>query len=172
MKKKKHGLTLIEFLIVIAMFSVIAGVTVYVFQVILRSWTGMEDRTSVSIVLNRAVEEVVRDVREATQVSLVNNDEIRFTKDDTNFYIYYLYNSDDSYPPAFNQDFYELRKATLSGGINGTFTYGSGKVIIIGVVPPSVTDLSFDGSIVTLDLSVTENDETVRIKTDVTPRNL
>ncbi|MBL7085434.1 MAG: hypothetical protein ISS43_04935 [Candidatus Omnitrophica bacterium] len=122
-------------------------------------------------------------MREAKAVqSTANYNEIRFTVDEGGsdaYYIYYLYNGSDSYvpPPAFDQDYYELRKATLSGDISGTFTYGSGRIIIQadangGVLPPTTSDLSFDGIITTIDLSVTRWDETIRSRTEVKPSNL
>jgi hypothetical protein len=136
------------------------------------SWSSQETRTGVDISLDRGIEEIVRDLREARQVSSVNNDELRFTSDLTNYYIYYLYNSGDSYPPSFNQASYQLRKATLSGGINGTFSYGSGDIKLIDVLPPPTSDLSLSSNLITLDLSITRKDETIRSRTQVRPRNL
>lgn len=168
----KKGLTLIELMIVILMFVILTGVIVYILRAVLLSWSSQETRSGIDISLDRGIEEVVRDLREARQVSSVNNDEIRFTQDLTNYYIYYLYNTGDSYPPSFNQNTYELRKATLSGGIGGTFTYGSGDIKIIDILPPPTSDLSISSNLITLDLSVNRKDETIRSRTQVRPRNL
>lgn len=168
----KKGLTLMELMIVIPMFVILVAVTAYILRAVLLSWSSQETRAGVDISLDRGIEEVVRDLREARQVSSVNNDEIRFTQDLTNYYIYYLYNSSDSYPPSFNQSSYQLRKATLSGGINGTFTYGSGDIKIIDVLPPPTSDLSLSSNITTIDLSMKRGNETIRSRTQVRPRNL
>ncbi|MFA4889689.1 MAG: hypothetical protein WC628_08990 [Candidatus Omnitrophota bacterium] len=159
-------------MITIVMFVILTGVIVYILRVVLLSWSSQETRAGIDISLDRGIEEMVRDLREARQVSTVNNDEIRFTQDLTAYYIYYLYNASDSYPSSFNQGAYQLRKAALSGGISGTFTYGSGDIKIIDVLPPPTSDLSFNSNLITLDLSIKRGDETIRSRTQVRPRNL
>jgi len=162
-------------MITIVMFAILVSVTLYIFRAVLLSWSSQETRTGIDIGLDRGIEEMVRDLREAKLVqSTPSYDEIRFTSDYSTYYIYYFYNADDSYvpPPAFNQSIYELRKAALTGSINGTFTYGSGQIIMTDVLPPTTSDLSLSGNILTIDLSVTRGDETIRSRTDVRPRNL
>lgn len=154
------------------MLVALVGVTAYIFRAVLLSWSSQETRSGIDINLDRGIEEIVRDLREARQVQSVNNDEVRFTQDQSNYYIYYFYNANDAYPPTFNQSSYDLRKATLSGGIGGTFTYGSGPIIITDVLPPATSDLSISGNIVTIDLSVKRYNETVRSRTEIKPRNL
>lgn len=159
-------------MITIVMLVALVGVTAYVFRAILLSWSSQETRAGVDISLDRGIEEMVRDLREAKQVSYVNNDEIRFTQDQGNYYIYYFYNENDSYPPSFNQSSYQLKKTALSGGMGGIFTYGSGTIIIIDMLPPPTSDLSLSNNVVTMDLSLTRGNETIRSRTEVTPRNL
>lgn len=166
----KKGLTLIELMIVIVMFVILTAVTVYIFRAILLSWYSQEKRAGIDISLDIGIEKMIRNLREATAISSTNDDEIRFTTDDD--YIYYLYNEDDSYPPAFDQDTYELRETTLTGGISGTFTYGDGTILATDVLPPPTSDLSISGNIITIDISIKRSDETIRSRTDVRPRNL
>ena len=171
----KKGLTLIELMITIVMFVALAASTFYVFRAVLLSWSSQEDRSGVNINLDWRMEEIVRDLREAKQVqSVTGYDEIRFTLDNSAFYIYYFYNSSDSYvpPPAFNQSSYELRRAALTGGINGTFTYGNGRLMLTDLLPPTTSDLSLGSNLITIDLSITRGDETIRSRTQVRPRNL
>jgi len=158
-------------MIAIVMFAVIVSVLAYVLNATLLSWSSSEARTGIDISLDRGIEEVVRDLRESKTVQS-SNDEIRFTQDAVTYYIYYLYNASDSYPSAFNQTTYQLRKTTLVGGIGGTFTYGSGPIIITDVIPPPTSDLSFGSNVVTLDLSVLRRSETIRSRSRVKPRNL
>ncbi len=167
----RRGLTLIELIMTTTMMVVLVGAITYVFLVVLTGWSTQVDRAGIDIQIDRGIEEMARDLREAEVVQSAN-DEIRFTEDQAAYYIYYLYNANDSYPLSFNQSSYELREAALTGGIGGTFTYGSGRIIIIGVLPPPASDLSLADNIITIDLSVNKNDETIRSKTSVKPRNL
>lgn len=167
----RRGLTLIELIMTASMMVVLVGAMTYVFLVVLTGWSTQLDRAGIDIQIDRGIEEMARDLREAEVVQSAN-DEIRFTEDQVTYYIYYLYNEDDSYPLRFDQSSYELREATLSGGIGGTFTYGSGRIIIIGVLPPPTSDLSLTNNMITIDLSINKDDETVRSRTSVKPRNL
>lgn len=179
---KKSGLTLIELTIVLVMFAILIGVSTYIFRVVLLSWSGQETRAGININIDRGIEEMVRELREAQGVydnydgDGTPNDEIRVTQNGSTYYIYYFYNSSDSYgpPPAFTQSSYELRRATLSGGLNTNFAsyYGSGRIIATDVLPPTTSDLSVSGNIATIDLSIRRDDETIRSRTQIKPRNL
>ena len=171
----RNGLTLIELMISIVMFAVLSVAAAYIFRAVLLNWSSAEERSGIDIALDRGIEEMSRDLREAREIqSTTGYDEMRFSQDGSSYYIYYLYNASDSYvpPPAFDQTTYELRKATLTGGISGTFTYGSGQIIVTDVVAPATSDLSLSSNILTIDLSVTRGDETIRSRTDIRPRNL
>ncbi len=178
---KKRGMTLIEVVIVVVLFAVLTIVTVYVFRAILLAWSSNETRVGVDIVVDRGIEEMVRDIREAQEIqSTADRDEVRLTQNGADYYIYYLYHEDDTYgpPPVFDEDYYELKKADLTGDINGTFTYGDGKIIVSDVVPPGSgsnpkTDISMDAnSLVTIILKMEREAETITSKTQVRPRNL
>ena len=170
-RNTKQGFTLIELIITISMLVALVGTTAYVFRAVLLSWSNQETRAGIDISLDRGIEEMVRDLREARQAQS-SNDEIRFTQDQTTYYIYYLYNAGDTYPVVFNQSSYQLRKAALTGGISGIFTYGLGDIKIIDVLPPPTSDLSLNSNLITIDLSVKRKDETIRSRTEVRPRNL
>lgn len=167
----KKGLTLIELMIVIVLFVILTAVGGYMLRAVLLSWSSQETRTGVEINIDTGMEWMVRDIREATEVQSVN-DEIRFTRNGVTYYVYYLYNASDSYPPAFNQSIYQVKKATLTGAIDGTFTYGSGQLIMTDVFPPPTSDLSEDDNVVTIDISINRKNETVRSRTDVKLRNI
>lgn len=176
-RKTKKGLTLIEMMIAIVMLVILTSVIIYIFHGVLLSWSSQETRAGIDINLDRDIEKVVRDLRESKQASAVNNDEIRFSQDKVTYYIYYLYNASDTYPPTFNQSSYQLKKATLAGGLNGTFTYGSGDFIISDIKPrtaftPARPVISFTSNMATMDISIARGDETIRSRTAVRPRNL
>ena len=167
-------------IIVILLFSILSASTVTLLRAVLINWSSQEIRSGIDINLDRGIEEIERDLRKATSVqSTANYDEIRYAQrqgasNTYNYYIFYLYNAGDSYvpPPNFSQASYQLRRGTLSGGINGTFTYGSGDAVVNDILPPPTSDLSLSGNLVTIDLSVKRGDETIRSRTQVRPRNL
>ena len=150
--------------------------TTLILRTILVSGSGQETRAGIGTNLDRGMEEMSRDLRRARQIqSTANYNEIRIRQGTTasTYSIFYLYNASDSYvpPPAFNQTSYQLRKATLTGGINGTFTYGAGSVIVQDVVAPPTSTLAFAGNLTTIDLTVKRGDETVRSRTQIRPKN-
>lgn len=166
----KNGLTLIELSITVSMFIILTLVAAYIFHSVLISWSSQETRTGIDIGLDRAVEEMSRDLRKVRAVQAVN-DEIRFRQGASSYYIYYFYNPNDAYPLAFSQGLYQLKKEALSGGISGNFTYGAGEPILNDVLPPGTSDLSVSGNLTTIDVSVRRHDETIRTRTQVRPRN-
>ena len=173
----RHGLTLIELIITVVMFVILATVAMYIFRAVLLSWSSGQTKAGIDIILDRGVEEMVRDLRGSKDIDSVNDDEVRFTTLDDDYYIYYFYNEEDSYPPDFEKDLYELRLADLENVVGedlttGTFNYGDGRIIITDILPPDTTDLSISGSIVTIDMSISRGNETVRSRTEVKQRNL
>lgn len=161
-----------ELVIVILMFVILTGVVIFILRAVLLSWSSQETRSGIGISLDRGIEEMAQDLRAAKRVSVVNSDEVRFTHDLTNYYIYYLYNASDSYPSSFNQSLYQLKKTVLTGGISGTFIYGLGNIIVSDVLPPPTSDLSYSANVVTFDISIKRIDETIRTRTQIRPRNL
>ena len=96
----------------------------------------------------------------------------------TSDFIYYLYNSSDAYPQAFNQETYTLMHTTLTGVsgddlTTGSFTFGSGRAIIDNVEPPPDSELSWDSTtlLATVHISIEQGDEKIGLKTEVKPRN-
>ena len=59
----------------------------------------------------------------------------------------------------------------MTGGINGSFTYGGGTLLMRDVKPPPVSDLSVSGSTAMLDLTLIRGDETIRLIERVKRRN-
>ena len=188
------GFTIIEMLIVIGMLVFLMGIAMYVFQVIITTWVSTEGRTGISLRTDRAMNMMVRDVREASSIGQARQHEIRFSvkrrqsdgtaiPDTYDHFIYYFYNAADVYPSNFAQSLYDLRRATLSGVTGsdlstGTFTYASGQFVAGGMLSPHTaspahpSDLAVNGGVATLDLSIKSGDETIRTRTEITPRNL
>ena len=172
-KPPKAGLTLVELLMAGVMLAAVGGVAVYMFGAVIKTYLSQEARAGIDIDLSFRIEEVVRDLREASDMqSQTGYNEIRFSHNGADFYIYYFFNAGDSYPPAFDQDAYELRRTAISGDIDGTFTYGGGRFLLRDILPPPTSILSMNGNIATVDLSIKYKDETIRSRTQVRPRNL
>jgi len=172
---RKKTVTLVELLIATVILTILTGVTIGVFFTVIRGWSAYEAKAAADAIAHRGVNEAVLDLREARAITSLSSDEIRFTvftNGSQSDSIYYLYNSGDAYPPSFNQDSYELRRAAVSGGIAGNFTYGSGVIIARNILPPPNSDLSLSGNLATIDLSISQNNEVIRSRTEVRPRNL
>lgn len=167
----RSGLTLIEVIWVSALFTMIVSISAYIFSNVVNTWTRLGKSTSVDIIAVRAIDRMTYDLRVAKNILAVNNDEIRFTADGTNFYIYYLFNAADAYPSSFSGSSYSLMKAGLAAGLSGTFTYGDGTIIATNILPPPVSDLSINAALAIIDLSVSKDNKTRRLKTKVLARN-
>ena len=170
----RKGLTFIELMIVIAMLVILTAVLFYVLRTVFLIWPSQVTRAGIDISLDTDIEQIVRDLRKGRVVQSASGyNEIRFTQDQSAFYIYYLYHAADPYGPPFDAALlYQLRKAPLAGGLSGTFTYGSGDMIMTDVMAPPASILSLNNNLITLDLSVKRGDETIRSRTQVRPRNL
>jgi len=172
MKKRERGFTLLEVLLVAALGPVIIGMLLFMFQVALGTWSAQGSRISLAVSANRAVREMARDLREACAIGNLSSDEIRYTADNATYFIYYLYNLSDPYPPHFNSTSYQLRKTALTGGMSGTFAYGGGDLIARDILPPPATNLSFSPPAVTIDLTIQQGNNITRSVGMVKPRNI
>lgn len=169
-----RGVTLVELLIVLLLFSVLMTATAFTLNPILLAWSSQQDRMELQRQLQHGAEKAVRELRLATALQNDANDAIRYTLRESGAdqsYILYLYDEADAWPPVFSQATYQLRKASLTGGIGGTFTYGSGELLLRDAKPPPDSDLSAAGSVATLDLTLARADETFRLLERVKKRN-
>ena len=98
----EKGLTLIEMAITTVMLAVLVSVPWRIScGVIVMPLPSQETRAGGGYKsVDRAMEEMSRDLREANQAQSAN-DEIRFKQGQNTYLIYYLYNINDSYPPNF-----------------------------------------------------------------------
>ncbi len=170
----RKGFTVLELLIVIVMLSVLFSAATFGFVIMLKAWGSQDASLEIREDLRQGVEKILRDLRPAMAIS-VSNDAIRYTVRESgtdNNYIFYLYHADDPWIPSYNQTVYQLRRATLSGGINGTFTYGNGPIYVKEVKPPTTSDMSASGNVITIDLTVSKYNETYHLLEKIRPRNL
>lgn len=161
-------------MISVLLFSVLLAATAYALNPVLLAWSSQQDRMELQRQLQHGMERAVRDLRQSVALQDDSSDAIRYTLRESgvnNSYILYLYNSAETWPPAYGQATYQLRKASLTGGIGGTFTYGAGTLLLRDVNPPATSDLSVSGSVATLDLTLARADETFRILERAKRRN-
>jgi len=177
----RSGFTLLETMIVVSLLSVLVAVSAHIFVVSLRVWSTGSMRTEIREDISYAMDKTVRDLKEAANASLQRYNSIAHTLqyDDLsgNKYVLYLYNpADASVDSTYNETLYDLRKADMNGGDSPAS--GDGMLILQDLVSPDAvapaTSLVIEpsGTQVTLDFAVQRNEETVRIRTIVRPRNL
>jgi prepilin-type N-terminal cleavage/methylation domain-containing protein len=172
MKNTRKGFTLAELLLASVMVAVIIGALAFMFQVVVASWSSQGSRIGLGVSASKAVEEAARNLRGAIEIGSQNANEIRFTADKTAYYIYYLYNASDHYPNQFTKGLYQLKKTSLSGGLAGTFIYGSGNLVARDIQPPPASAISVSGNIITIDLATKRGDNVIRSAGKVRPRNI
>lgn len=79
--KKQEGFTLIELIIVIVLFSILAIAVFWTFVVGLRAWGSGMDRAIIRQDANLAIERMVREISQASEISMAKSDEIQFDAD-------------------------------------------------------------------------------------------
>ena len=158
----KNGLTLIELLVPTAILAILVFTVGYVFVVGLNLWNEGYARSDIRGDISQGMELISKNLRQAKSIDILTESSITFTADlgsgdDT--YRVYLYNSADPEPnPPYTQSSYELRWA------KGTVTYGSGAILARDIAPPTNTPFTQSGNYITIDLTVTRADETLRIR--------
>jgi len=168
--RNKKGFTLIELLVTLTIMSVLVFTIGYTFVVGLKLWDEGYDRNDIQTDIAQAFELISKNLRQATSINTLTESSITFTADlgsgSTSCRIY-LYNSSDSEPnPPYSESTYDLRWAT------GTVTYGSGAIVATDIVQPITAAFSQSGNVITVDLTITRGDETLRMRSKVRPRNL
>lgn len=173
--RNDSAVTLIELIITLLLFAVLMTAAAMSLNPILLAWSSHQDRMDLQRQVQHGLEKAIRDIRGAVALQNDANDAIRYTLREngaSNSYILYLYHAGDTWPPAYNQTGYQLRKAVLTGGIAGTFTYGSGDLLMRDIQPPTASDLSVSGKVATLDLTLIRASEAFRLIERVRSRNL
>ncbi len=172
MKVNDKGFTIAEALLAAAMIAVIIGALAFMFQAAVGGWSAQGSRMGLGVNLNRALVSMERDLHPAVEVASPNANEVRFSADKVNYYIYYLYSPSSGYPPNFTTGVYQIRKTALTGGLAGTFIYGSGDIIARDIEPAPASPISLSGYIVTIDLTAKYGDTSIRQATKVKLRNI
>jgi len=180
MKNRIRGFTLVEVLLVSLMIPAVIAMLFFMFRAVTDSWTMQGARAGLSVSMNKALQTMSSDLRNARRVAGQDNRELRFTQDGSTYFVYYLFSKSasypfsksDAYPLKVDSDLCQLRKATLSGGMDGNFQYGSGELVAKGILPPPVSSLSFQSPIVTIDLTAQQSRDSLRLVRTIRPRNL
>ncbi|MBI3332822.1 MAG: type II secretion system protein [Candidatus Omnitrophica bacterium] len=168
-------MSLVELIIAMLLFSVLITAGAMSFHPILRAWPSQQDRMGMGRQVQHGMEGAIRQLRPATALQNDANGGIRLTvreNGNLNSYILYLYHPSDPWGLPFTQaDGYQLRQAGLTGGINGSFTYGEGTLLMQYLKAPPDSNLSSSGSVATLDLTLSRGDDTLRLIERVKRRN-
>ncbi|MCK5580669.1 MAG: hypothetical protein KAJ18_05280 [Candidatus Omnitrophica bacterium] len=164
------AVTLLELLVVILALVILVGVINNVFFVGFNVWNEGFSRAEIRTDLGQALELISKNLRQAGSVDALTESSITFSADlgggdDT--YRVYLYHEDDPEPnPPYTQDTYDLRWA------KGTVDYGAGANLVTDIAQPTHIPFSQTGAVITMDLTATRGDETLRLRSNVRPRNL
>lgn len=166
----KKAFTILELLTVILALVIILGIVVNVYLAGLTIWNNGYVRADLRRGLSQSLELISKNLRYATSIDALTASSITFTANlggGSDTYRVYLYNASDPEPnPPYTQSLYELRYAT------SVTTYGSGVVIAENIIQPVNTPFAQSGNTITIDLTAESNDETVRMRSNVRPRNL
>lgn len=158
---KRHGFTLLEVILVIAMTTVLSGAVIFVYITAFKAWNAGQDRSEVRTELALALEGVSRDIGQAREIVVESANSLKFIQGTTESRLY-LYSADDPSPAAYNQSSYQLRKSSASE------SYGAGTVLANGVHP---TVFSYNNKVLTIDLTATQDETSVHMRTRIRPRN-
>lgn len=175
----RRGFTLTEMIIVLLLLALLSGVGGSLFVAGLQAWDSGRTRIGVREDVSYAMDEIVRDLKAMANGSLTRYNSvaqtIQFGERGGDTYVFYLYNAEDSsFDSNYTESLYNLYKADITRGDNPGS--GEGTLILRDVVSPDAaspaTALEINGTEATLDLIVRRNNETVRTRTAVRPRNL
>ncbi len=175
-KRASKALTLLEIVFALSLISFLITSIAFIYIVSLRGWENLGHRTDMHERVHFGLERVVRELRQATTAT-TSNHSVNFvlpTGASPNFYTYgtyYLYNANDTWPPAYNQSSYELHRVVTGIGHASPFTYGSGDIIITGLRPPTETSITSSGTVINLKFTAFEENETLTAQGYAHPRN-
>lgn len=171
---RHKGLTLLEVLFVLSLVVLLTSSILMVYLVAMRGWNSVGEVSALAEEVNFASERLSRDVRRANAMSVASHS-LRFTVTENGSdqsYIYYLYHPSDSWVPRYDQELYQLRRAQLTGDLNGTFTYGDGEFILKGLrPPPNFTTVTGSSGLTTVHLVAKSGDEMYETRANIHPRN-
>lgn len=169
------GFTLIEIMIVVGMIAGIIGVITLLYVVGLKTWSAGDTRVNIRGSLHDGINAMVRDLRHAKNPTTVQQSIITFTAVDFESdtvpppdatYRYYLYNASDPLPnPPYTADSYLLMRSKDSS------IYGAGRVLVRDIARPTSRPFSRTGDLITINLQVTKDGQTIGLRTKVNRRN-
>lgn len=168
--KSKRAFSLIELIIVLLLLVILSGVAVNMYSTGLRVWNEGYNRADIRTQALQAFELISKNLRQASVINALTQSSITFTADlgaGSDTYRVYLYNAADPEPnPPYTQSSYELRWS------RNDLSYGAGARLIQDVQQPSNIPFVQNGNLITLDLTVSRGSESVRLRSNVRPRNL
>lgn len=168
------GFTLIEIMIVAGMVAGIIGIITLLYIVGLRTWSAGDTRVDIRSSLHDGINAMVRDLRHAKNPTTVQQSIITFTAVDFEgpsppsdvTYRYYLYNASDPLPnPPYTADSYLLMRSKDNPN------YGAGRVIVRDIARPTSRPFSRTGDLITINLQVTKDGQTIGLRAKVNRRN-
>lgn len=166
----QHGFTIIELI----MSVLVTGILIFTIGLIYTTGTSIfengYDRITNRTNAAQAIDLLTRHLVLAKSIDDISESSLSFTADmgsgDANFRVY-LYSPDDPEPnPPYSEEFYQIKFA------EGDLSYGAGKVLVRNLVSPVNFPFDRNNNLISLDWTLNQDDSTLRMRTNVRPRNL
>jgi len=166
----QKAFTIIELLIVMLALTIVLGVVTRIYFVGSNLWATGLSRSDVRTELVQSMELMTNSLRRARSIDSLTESSITFTADlgsGVNTYRFYLYHASDAEPnPPYSQNTYDLRWA------QEVVTYGAGANLSRNIVQPTSAAFSQSGDVISIDLTAMKNEQSIRMRSKVRPRNL
>ena len=171
--RNESGIMVLEILFAIVLVAFLTTSVSLIYIISLQGWQNLGHRSDLHEKISFGLDRLAREVSEANDLSVANHS-LRFTVYESGLnqsFIYYLYHPADAWPPAYSQTSYNLMRTSLTGGISGTFVYGSGELIVNNLKPPGSTSITASGDVAILTLTGQEGADSITIRQRICARN-
>jgi len=171
---QKKSFTLIELIIVIVFFTIFAGVVSWTFVVGLRVWGSGRDRAYIRQDANLAIERMVRELSQVSEISTAKSDEIEFEadldQDGSVAIIRFDVSSDDDLERTeviTGSDTVVTMAPNVQTFSLGYYLDGDNDTLLTSVTGPSRDDIR----VIVISLTLNDGDETITLSSGAYTRN-
>lgn len=166
----KKGFTIVELIIASLVMGIVIFSVGFVYttgiDIFENGYNRIANRTDAA----QAIDEVRRYLVRAKTIDDISQSGLTFTADmggGDETYRVYLYHENDPEPnPPYTESVYQIRFAA------GDISYGAGKVLVRNLMVPGDDPFAQNNNLITLDWTLSQDDSTIRMRTNVRPRNL
>lgn len=168
--KTKQGFTLVELIIVVVLFSVLVAAVLWTFIAGLRVWDSGRGRAYIGQDANLAVERMMRELSQASEINRAQSDEIDFDADLDGDGSVETIKFDVSNDNNLERTENNIPVVIAAGAQNFTLGYyleGDNENLLSSVTGPSRDDIR----VIVIALTLNEGDEEITLSSSVYARN-